>query len=66
MICVDQETAEKNEEPFVTLARTRRFDSKVFFGVHMSLVGAKGEKRQSQFPTVMIGERVVVDAVNSK
>ncbi|RDW61533.1 molybdenum cofactor sulfurase [Coleophoma crateriformis] len=35
MVCVDQETAEKNEEPFVTLAKTRRFDNKVFFGEHM-------------------------------
>src|SRR5450756_168647 len=31
MVCVDQDTAEKNEEPFVTLAKTRRFESKIFF-----------------------------------
>ena len=34
MVCIDQITAEKNEEPFVTLAKTRRFDGKVFFGQH--------------------------------
>ena len=35
MICIDQESGEKNEEPFVTLTKTRRFDSKIFFGSHM-------------------------------
>jgi molybdenum cofactor sulfurtransferase len=35
MVCVDQDTAERNEEPFVTLAKTRRFGNKVFFGEHM-------------------------------
>ncbi|KAL2256085.1 hypothetical protein VTK26DRAFT_2205 [Humicola hyalothermophila] len=35
MVCIDQETGEKGEEPFVTLSKTRRFDGKVFFGVHM-------------------------------
>ena len=37
MVCIDQLTAEKNEEPFVTLAKTRRKQSKVFFGVHSAL-----------------------------
>ncbi|KAG0638497.1 pyridoxal phosphate-dependent transferase [Tuber brumale] len=34
MVCVDQETAEKNEEPYVTLAKTRRVDGRVLFGQH--------------------------------
>lgn len=34
MVCVDQLTAEKNQEPFCTLAKTRRFAGKVLFGVH--------------------------------
>ncbi|TVY20731.1 Molybdenum cofactor sulfurase, partial [Lachnellula arida] len=38
MVCVNQETGEKSEEPFVTLAKTRRFDNKVYFGAHMALV----------------------------
>jgi len=37
MVCVNQKTGEKSEEPFVTLAKTRRFDNKVYFGEHMSL-----------------------------
>ncbi|MCJ1350517.1 MAG: hypothetical protein MMC33_000498 [Icmadophila ericetorum] len=50
MICIDQNTAEKNEEPFVTLAKTRRVDGKVIFGVHMGLVGGVGRIR--------VGDRV--------
>lgn len=34
MVCVDQETAEKNEEPFVTLAKSRRIGGRVLFGQH--------------------------------
>jgi len=39
MVCVDQGTGEKNEEPFVTLAKTRRVDGKVYFGLHAGLAG---------------------------
>ena len=34
MVCIDQNTAQKGEEPFVTLAKTRRLDGQVFFGQH--------------------------------
>ena len=51
MVCVDQESGEKNEEPFVTLAKTRRFGGKVFFGQHTGLVGRGGRVR--------VGDRVV-------
>ena len=39
MVCIDQTTAEKNQEPFVTLAKTRRKQGKVYFGVHTALAG---------------------------
>ena len=52
MVCVDQSTAEKNEEPFSTLAKTRRMGGKVWFGVHGGL--ETGETRGS----VMVGDRV--------
>lgn len=39
MVCVDQESGEKNQEPFVTLAKTRRFGGRVLFGVHTTLAG---------------------------
>ncbi|MCJ1288305.1 hypothetical protein MMC26_007660 [Xylographa opegraphella] len=51
MVCVDQGTGEKNEEPFVTLAKTRRVDGKVYFGMHAGLVGGEG--------SVRIGARVL-------
>ena len=51
MVCVDQGTGEKNEEPFVTLAKTRRREGKVYFGVHAGLVGGEGRVR--------VGDRVV-------
>lgn len=66
MVCINQDTAEKSEEPFVTLSKTRRFDGKVFFGTHMCHVPQKGQMsaastRESQYPTVRVADHVVVD-----
>jgi molybdenum cofactor sulfurtransferase len=50
MVCVDQESGEKKQEPFVSLAKTRRFPGgRVLVGVHTSLVGTDGG-------TVRVGE----------
>lgn len=54
MVCVDQHSAEKNEEPFVTLAKTRRKDGKVFFGVHTALTKTK----RGQQARIRLGDRV--------
>ena len=54
MVCVDQHNAEKNEEPFVTLAKTRRRDGKVFFGVHTALTIT----RRGQLARIRLGDRV--------
>jgi molybdenum cofactor sulfurtransferase len=62
MVCINQETAEKSEEPFVTLSKTRRFDGKVFFGVHMCYKEQQqqeGLTRGGQFPTVRVGDLAV-------
>ncbi|KAF5719566.1 molybdenum cofactor sulfurase [Fusarium globosum] len=64
MVCIDQETGEKKEEPFVTLAKTRRFDGKVYFGVHMRHEPfAEGDvmKKESQYPTIEVGDSVSVE-----
>ncbi|KAI1266828.1 MOSC N-terminal beta barrel domain-containing protein [Xylariaceae sp. FL1019] len=62
MICINQETASKSQEPFVTLAKTRRFDGKVFFGTHMCHMPPQGaDTRETQFPTIRIGDKVEVD-----
>lgn len=59
MVCVDQESAEKNYEPFVTLAKTRRFQGRVLFGVHTALAQrARGSAR------VRVGD--VVETLSSK
>ncbi|TGO06843.1 hypothetical protein BTUL_0453g00030 [Botrytis tulipae] len=60
MICVDQDTAEKNEEPFVTLAKTRRFESKVFFGSHMCHVPSLSPHKEHQFPIIKVGDKVSI------
>lgn len=63
MVCIDQETGEKREEPFVTLAKTRRFDGKVYFGTHMRLKAHSGaQTRETQFPTIRIGDVVHIDS----
>lgn len=59
MVCIDQKTAVKDEEPFVTLAKTRRFEAKVFFGTHMCHVERPEKTRDVQFPTIKVGDPVV-------
>lgn len=59
MVCIDQDTAEKNEEPFVTLAKTRMIGGKVLFGQHATHVsnpnsGTRGEA------TIKVGDLVEV------
>lgn len=70
MVCVNQATGEKGEEPFVTLSKTRRFEGKVFFGTHMCHVrsqqqqqqqGPSGTTKEAQHPTVRVGAHVVVE-----
>lgn len=45
MVCVDQHSAKRRHEPFSTLAKTRKRDGKVWFGMHLSPVMA-GENRK--------------------
>jgi molybdenum cofactor sulfurtransferase len=59
MVSINQTTAEKNEEPFVTLSKTRRFDGKVFFGTHMCHIPAPPTcGRKMQYPTIKVGDAV--------
>ncbi|CRG90135.1 hypothetical protein PISL3812_07176 [Talaromyces islandicus] len=43
MVCVDQMTAERRDEPFSTLAKTRRIGGKVLFGRHARLSFFEGD-----------------------
>ncbi|ORY62138.1 MOSC N-terminal beta barrel domain-containing protein [Pseudomassariella vexata] len=63
MVCIDQETAAKGEEPFITLTKTRRFEGKVFFGTHMCHTPSTDSRtREAQYPAIQVGDTVVVDA----
>lgn len=55
MVCIDQATGEKNGEPFITLAKTRRSKGQVFFGVHTALAkGSDGAKAR-----IKVGDQVL-------
>lgn len=59
MVCVDQQTAERNQEPFVTLSKTRRFDGRVYFGEHTChLPMGDPSSPLVQNPTIRIGDPV--------
>ena len=45
MVCIDQDTGERRQEPFSTLAKTRRWGGGVWFGVHAAL---NERERESQ------------------
>lgn len=65
MVCVDQETGERREEPFVTLAKTRQFDGKVYFGIHMRHDPPPNHDQASletQYPVISVGDAVSADA----
>ncbi|GAD98244.1 molybdenum cofactor sulfurase protein (HxB), putative [Paecilomyces variotii No. 5] len=55
MVCIDQLTATRSEEPFATLAKTRKVDGKVVFGRHMCLSANSftGTK------TIMVGDAIL-------
>lgn len=64
MVCVDQYTGQRGDEPYATLAKTRKVDRKILFGRHISPLpsasmdgkteGGKGEC----LGTVMVGDVV--------
>ena len=59
MVCIDQETGEKTQEPFSTLAKTRRFDGKVYFGQHACHLQVSHDgSLEAQAPTIEVGEQV--------
>ncbi|KAI1426540.1 molybdenum cofactor sulfurase [Xylaria sp. FL1777] len=62
MVCINQETATKSDEPFITLAKTRRFNGKVFFGVHMCHIPVVAPTtKEAQYPTISIGDKIAID-----
>ena len=60
MVCIDQSSAEKNQEPFSTLAKTRRFDGRVLFGIHTALQCGAGPSSAM----IRVGDDVETSSVN--
>ncbi|KAF1953830.1 PLP-dependent transferase [Byssothecium circinans] len=59
MVCVDQQTAERDQEPFVTLSKTRRFDGRVYFGEHACHLPMEDSASPLvQNPTITVGDPV--------
>jgi molybdenum cofactor sulfurtransferase len=63
MVCVDQKSAQRRQEPFTTLAKTRRREGRVWFGMHMCLRSADDLQRTRDSPcvqraSVKAGDRV--------
>ena len=44
MVCIDQTTAQKDEEPYVTLSKTRTIGGRVLFGQHATHVPVEGRE----------------------
>ncbi|KAL7946690.1 pyridoxal phosphate-dependent transferase [Trichoderma barbatum] len=62
MVCVDQTTGERRQEPFVTLAKTRRLNGKVYFGTHMQHeLLEQSEESDGSIPTIQVGDAVLVE-----
>lgn len=75
MVCIDQKSAQKRQEPFSTLAKTRRRDGKVWFGVHLCLAQGAQARDRSNVTTgkrgvcwtseksawLRVGDRVAID-----
>ncbi|BDD64028.1 hypothetical protein MPDQ_005920 [Monascus purpureus] len=60
MVCIDQYSGVRCDEPFSTLAKTRKFDGKVLFGRHAALSGPSGpcEILSPEGQTLMVGDLV--------
>jgi molybdenum cofactor sulfurtransferase len=61
MVCIDQFTGLRSQEPFSTLAKTRNLNGKICFGKYAALAPGETEGFESQpdHRTVMIGDVVM-------
>ncbi|KAL4996899.1 molybdenum cofactor sulfurase [Aspergillus recurvatus] len=58
MVCVDQYTGQRGDEPYATLAKTRKVDRRILFGRHLSPVGGSENEESGCFGTIMVGDVV--------
>lgn len=65
MICIDPKTGIKGAEPFVTLSKTRRFNGKVWFGIHITMKTQRGVTVRPSEPRVLqIGNTILPGPLN--
>jgi len=57
MICIDQRTAVMGKEPLFTLAKYRRENGRILFGIHLCL---KPESTEENLGQIALGDSVVV------
>lgn len=60
MVCVDQKNAQRRQEPFSTLSKTRRREGRVWFGMHMCLTTADSMDiaQKSSRVSIQVGDRI--------
>ncbi|KAA8648949.1 hypothetical protein EYZ11_005368 [Aspergillus tanneri] len=58
MVCIDQYSGIRRDEPFSTLAKTRKFDNKIYFGRHASLSLMEYGLDTPASRTIMVGDIV--------
>ncbi|PYH40509.1 putative molybdenum cofactor sulfurase protein (HxB) [Aspergillus saccharolyticus JOP 1030-1] len=61
MVCVDQYTGVRGDEPYSTLAKTRKRGSKIYFGRHLGLAWTGSPDGEASLPvsqTLMVGDNV--------
>ncbi|EAW10365.1 putative molybdenum cofactor sulfurase protein (HxB) [Aspergillus clavatus NRRL 1] len=61
MVCIDQFTGVRRDEPFSTLAKTRKINGKIVFGRHASLASSevtRDEHDTTERWTLMVGDTV--------
>lgn len=59
MVCVDQITGECRDEPYSTLARTRRMNGRVWFGRHLALRSSAWEDFEESSLVIRAGDVVI-------
>ena len=57
MVCIDQLTGVRGDEPLSTLAKTRKVDGKTYFGRHVGLAVEEAAEEGQRF--VRVGDRVM-------
>ena len=59
MVCIDQYSGIRSDEPFSILAKTRRIDGKILFGRHATLASDQDEMIPSLSCSVKVGDAIV-------